>query len=230
MGDGILMDFPKTCCLPLANQHPLLNPIFQSFTHLWVNIRNSYKSASSNYSLVQCSRSKSMTYLRKGCLLRFQSNSTAPSDDRPRLISCKNSNWLSVSEQRIKNLIWNNCSQWYLIECRVLLLEAIRNLSPKILHTVWAMQIRNYNLHYCSRSHAMGLEPSWTLVDCLPLPWIMEGEIVGQKFLRVESGQPWPLASAFASISFYNGPFTGNSAHQVKEIWQKDLGHSKPSQ
>ena len=50
------------------------------FIGLWVKLWHRNKSSCSKSNPVQGSRSKSMTYLRKGRLLRFKSNSTATSD------------------------------------------------------------------------------------------------------------------------------------------------------
>ena len=74
----ISMELARSCCLP--RQRPSLCLIFLSVIGLWVKIWYRNKTAYSKSNPVQSSRSESTTCLRKGRLLRFQSNSAATSD------------------------------------------------------------------------------------------------------------------------------------------------------
>ena len=74
----ISMELARSCCRP--KPRPSLRSILRSFIGLWVKIWHRNKTACSESNPVQSSRSKSSTCLRKGSLLRFESNSTATSD------------------------------------------------------------------------------------------------------------------------------------------------------
>ena len=64
------MELARRCCQP--KQRPSLHSILQSFIGLWVNIWHRNKTAYSDFNPVQRSRSKLMTSLRKGSLLRLE--------------------------------------------------------------------------------------------------------------------------------------------------------------
>ena len=72
------MELAKSCCWP--KKRLLLRRIFRSVISLWVKIWHRNKTACSKLILVQSSRPNRTTCPRKGCLLRFKSNSTATSD------------------------------------------------------------------------------------------------------------------------------------------------------
>ena len=80
--DGIGPNRARSCCWP--KQHPLLCSILLSFVGLWLENDVGTKQHVPNWILckLESSRSKSTTCQRKGCLLRFELNSTAGSAQR----------------------------------------------------------------------------------------------------------------------------------------------------
>ena len=69
------MESATGCCRP--KQHPFLCLIFLSVIGLSVKIWHRNKTSCSEENPVQSSRSKLTTCMKKGCLLRFELNSTA---------------------------------------------------------------------------------------------------------------------------------------------------------
>ena len=85
------LELARGCCRP--KQRPSLRSIFRSAIGLGVKIWHRNKTGCSKLIPIQCSRSKSMTYPRKGPLLRLESNSTVTSDG---------------GAQKLRNDIWHD--------------------------------------------------------------------------------------------------------------------------
>ena len=110
----------ESLCVFMWNES--LGLIFLSVIGLWVKIWHRNKTTCSKWNPVQSSRSKSTTCPRKGCLLRFESNSTATSDGRHAKackqylawfwIDCNQS--LQANWSQMKYDVWKQCSdQWW---------------------------------------------------------------------------------------------------------------------
>ena len=128
-----LMDFAKACYL--SRQCSRLCSILLSFISLWVKIGHRTIRMFQS-SPVQCSRSNLTTCLRKGCLLRFQLNSTSTSE----LIRRLSSNSTATSDcgaQTISGMVFN------------LSLRSIALLNLSIIHYLYSPSQPHWGDHAC---------------------------------------------------------------------------------
>ena len=95
------MQLDRRCCR--LKSRLSLRSILQSFIGLWVEIWHRIKTACSESNLVQSGRSESTTCPRKGCLLRFELNSTATWD---------------CGAQMLGNDVWRNSESIAIKVCR----------------------------------------------------------------------------------------------------------------
>ena len=101
MWNEISIGSERSCCLP--RQRPSLHSIFLSVIRLWAKIWYRNKTACSKLNPVQSSRSLSMTCLRKGLLLRFQSNNAATSDGSAQKLG----NYVRRNSELIATKVWS---------------------------------------------------------------------------------------------------------------------------